>query len=79
MFVFNIIHHLEPTELAVKLLSRGYYNERSLGRLKFYDFSLSKIGRKCVTISAATLVENWPGDWFFMSPSQFKSHLRNQN
>jgi len=76
VFIFNIIHQLEPTELATKLLSKGYYNDRSLGRLKFFDSSLTRSGRKCVTNAVSTMVEKWPDDWFFMSPNQFKIHLK---
>jgi len=76
VFLFNVIHYLEPTELASKLLSKSYYNERAMGKLKFFDYSISRMGKKCITNYASKLVEEWNFDWFFLSAFSFKSHLR---
>lgn len=76
VFLFNIIYHLEPTDLAAKLLSKAYCNERSMGRLKFFDSSISRSGKKCITNFASKLVEKWKFDWFFLSPPCFKQRLK---
>jgi len=77
-FLFNVIFNLSPTDLAVRLMQRSYFNERSLGRLHFFDFSRTRMGKTCFTNQAGTLANTWNFDWFFMTPSSFKHHLSEQ-
>jgi len=76
VFLFNIVYNLEPTDLASKLMTKAYYNDRAMGKLKFFDSSTSRFGKKCITNFAAKLVECWKFDWFFLTPLSFKQRLR---
>jgi len=78
MFLFNMIHKLEPTELVSKLMQRSYLNERSLGRLHFFDFSHTKMGKACISNSANEISSKWNFDWFFLTPETFKTRLAQQ-
>jgi len=76
MFVFKVITELVPTNLAGTFLSRGYFNERDLGPLSFFDFGARRIGGACLTNSAGRIVSEWNFDWFFMTQDNFKSNLK---
>jgi len=75
MFLFNIITNLCPTSLAGKLMSRGYFNERTPGVLTFFNVSSKKIGGACPLNSAANFTKRWPSDWFLLTKESFKSKL----
>jgi len=77
-FLFNLIFNLVPNDLAVKLLQRGYFNDRNVGKLHFFDCSSSKIGKACITNMASEIVSRWDFDWFFLTPDVFKLKLNEQ-
>jgi len=78
VFLFNIIFHMVPTDIVYKLLGRSYFNDRNLGKLHFFDYSTSKIGRACLTNCAGSLSSRWTFDWFMLTPNSFKHHLKRQ-
>jgi len=78
VFLFNVIHNMAPTELVGKLMQRGYFNDRNVGRLHFFDFSKTKAGRACLSNHAQKIVSRWNFDWFFLTPPTFKMKLSEQ-
>jgi len=78
LFLFNIIFNLAPTDLAGRLLQRGYFNDRNVGKLHFFDCSSSKIGKACITNNASEITSRWMFDWFFLTPDNFKMKLSAQ-
>jgi len=78
VFLFNLIHNMTPTELVGKLLQRGYFNDRNVGRLHFFDCSSTKIGKACITNNAKEITSKWDFEWFFLTPEAFKSKLNEQ-
>lgn len=78
MFLFNILHHLSPTGLAGILISKSYENERTLGKLAFFDCSKSKFGKAAISNAAKLTIDKWRFDWLFLTQYQFKIRLREQ-
>jgi len=78
VFLFKIIQTLEPTNLACFLLSKCYENERSLGKLSFFDTSQNRIGKKAFSNSARETVSKWRFDWMGMTIEAFKERLHAQ-
>jgi len=76
VFLFNLIQSLQPTELALRILSKIYTNERTPGRLTLFDTSRTRVGTMCITNSAKNLVDQWNFDWLELSTQTFKSSLR---
>jgi len=78
MFLFKIIQSLEPTNLACFLLSKSYENDRSLGKISFFETSLNKVGKKSFSNSARDTVNKWRFDWMGLTLQGFKEHLHAQ-
>jgi len=78
VFIFKLIHNLEPTRLSIDLISRSYQNERHTGRLTFFDISTTRIGKISVLNKAKYITDNWNFDWLSMTPETFKKTLNNQ-
>jgi len=77
-FIFKSIHYLAPTQLAGIFLSKSYMNERTPGRLTFFDTSTSRVGKNCITNAAKNFVGNWSFDWLNLPPKSFKFKLKEQ-
>jgi len=75
MFLFKIIHCLAPTNIAGFLISKSYENERTLGKLKFFDSSSCRLSRASLSNSAKEVAEKWRFDWLFLEPDVFKGKL----
>lgn len=78
VFIFKLIHNLEPTRLAIDLISRSYQNERHTGRLTFFDISNSRIGKLSILNKAKYITDNWNFEWLSMTPENFKNTLKQQ-
>jgi len=77
-FIFGIYFHLEPTNLAGRLMSRGYFNERQPGQIMFFDLSRTKIGRRSLLNQIREFTNAWSFEWTGLTPSLFKSNLNTQ-
>jgi len=76
--IFGIYNCLEPTQLAGKLMSRAYTNDRHPGRVDFFDLSRSKIGKRSPLNLVKTYTDNWSFEWTSLTPTSFKEKLREQ-
>jgi len=77
-FLFKIIQNLSPTNITGVLLSKSYSNERTPGRLSFFDCSKNKNGKTCLSNNARNIVNDWRFDWLPMSLNEFKNALAAQ-
>jgi len=77
-FIFNLYYHLEPTVLAGKLMSRGYFNERQSSQVMFFDLSLSKFGKRSLLNRVREFTLQWAFGWVGITPEMFKTQLKTQ-
>jgi len=77
-FFFSRISNFSPTNLVSIFISKCYENERTLGRLSFFDTSHSRIGRAGFSNSLKALTSDWNFDWLFMNLEEFKASLAAQ-
>jgi len=77
-FIFSIYYYLEPTNLAGRLLSRGYFNERQSGQIMFFDLSRTKFGRRSLLNRIREFTHSWSFEWTGLNPMLFKSKLKTQ-
>jgi len=74
-FIFKLIYNLEPSRLAIDLISRSNQNARRLGRLTFIDISTSCIGK--ISILNKYITDNCNFDWL-LSTESFKNKINEQ-
>jgi len=76
--IFNLYYHLEPTVLAGRLMSRGYFNERQSNQIMFFDLSLSKFGKRSLLNRVREFTLQWAFRWVGITPEMFKTQLKAQ-
>jgi len=78
VFIFNILHNLCPTTLTGIFLSKSYFNDRQPDQLAFFDTSLNKNGKKCISNHIRDYVNQWNFKWLNLTAYSFKQKLREQ-
>jgi len=78
VFIFKVFTNLSPFNLIHRFMNKSYINERRPERVEFFNTSLTKFGKICITNAAKKIVDRWDFDWLYMSIQEFKSRLRVQ-
>jgi len=57
------------------LLSKENYNERTSGKLSFFDASRSRIGKASLSNCIGKFTDEWKFDWYSFELAEFKRNL----
>jgi len=77
--LFKLITQMTPAcDLATTVLSTCFFNERTPGRLSFFDTSCTHIGRACISNASKNIVKEWEFDWLELDVLDFKRALAQQ-
>jgi len=74
-FIFKVLFNLTPTNVAGTLRSKAYNNERTPGKLSFFDASRGRFGKAGLLNCVSRFTNEWRFDWYLIKMAEFKRNL----
>jgi len=74
-FIFKVLLNFTPSNFAGTLISKGYYNERTPGKLSFFDASRNRFGKADLSYCVSRFTNEWRFDWYLIELAEFKRNL----